>query len=489
MSENTAESIPFEEIKTSVHVSRPQDAQSAEIMTPETIARNEIKKFNIADAAIEQMKREYGGLKIQGIEDRDAYKKVHAAWQIVRGKRLQVEKAHKIIKADYLHVSRAIDGEKNRLLGLIEPLENELNAELERIDRLKKEESEKAERMAQERLQGRVNTLIENGVSFNGSFYAIGETISIDVVTLKNLPDGDFSQLLTRVQAENAKIVEAREAEAQRIRDEAEAFQRQKEEQERQAAELKRQSEEMAKAQADMKRQRTELRTQILINAGFEVTHLGTLLFQTKDAGYCEVNSSDFADLSADQWDSKFLELRADVNRLRALQADTEQQQREKQAQAEREAHLKKELEARAASRTKEIFSLFPELKQDTAGNYFREFKTEAGLEYFQLSLDILKNVGDVEWTDYLNTLRENFGEIVNRETENLFFIERQKEAQRLAAMTDADILNEWFIKVSKLPAPEPKTLETRAAWNLFFGSFNDAKKTLFNTLILINQK
>lgn len=489
MSENTAESIPFEEIKTSVHVTRPQDAQSAEIMTPETIARNEIKKFNIADAAIEQMKREYGGLKIQGIEDRDAYKKVHAAWQIVRGKRLQVEKAHKIIKADYLHVSRAIDGEKNRLLGLIEPLENELNAELERIDRLKKEESEKAERMAQERLQGRVNALIENGVSFNGSFYAIGETISIDVVTLKNLTDNDFTSLLQRVQLEYSKITEAREAEAQRIRDEAEAFQRQKEENERQAAELKRQSEDMERQRAEMKLNRTQLRTQILINAGFEVTHLGTLLFQTKDAGYCEVNSSDFADLSADQWDSKFLELRADVNRLRTLQADTEQQQREKQAQAEREAQLKKELEARTASRIKELYSLFPQLKTDTAGNYFQEFKTEGGPEYFQVILSGIKSATDEDWEEIKGAAVRSFADYASREAENLRAIEVKKEAERMAAMSDIERLKHYFDQIAAIRAPAIDDSRIAAAFKLYDGTVANAHDTLFKTLELISRK
>lgn len=488
MSENTAESIPFEEIK-SVHVTRPNESQGVEILTPEMVARNEIKKFNIADAAIEQMKRDYSGLKIQGIEDREAYKKVHAAWQIVRGKRLQVEKTHKIIKSDYLTVSRAIDGEKNRLLGLIEPLEIELNTELERIDRLKKEENEKAERQAQERLQGRVNTLIENGVQFNGSFYAIGETITVDVVTLKNLTDADFSQLLERVKTENAKIIAEREAEEQRKKDAAA-------EQERQAAELKRQAEEilqqqaeMAKAQADMKRQRTELRTQILINAGFEVTHLGTLLFQTKDAGYCEINSSDFADLSADEWDAKYFELRADVNRLRTLQAETEQQQREKQAQAEREAQLKKELEARTAARIKELFSLFPQLKTDSAGNYFQEFNTEGGPEYFQVILSGIKIATDEDWEDIKGAAVRNFADYASREAENLRAIETKKEAERMAAMSDIERLNHYFEQIAAVRRPEINDSRINAAFKLYDGTVANAHDTLFKTLELISKK
>jgi hypothetical protein len=499
MEKNTAtESIEFEEI---TNAPAQQTTHTAEVMSAEDVAKNEIKRFNIADAAIENMKKEYSGLKIASPDDKEGYKKVHGAWQIVRGKRLQVEKVHKLIKGDYLVISRAIDGEKNRLLGLIEPLERELNSELERIDKLVQEEKDRAEREAQARLQGRVSTLIENGISFNGSFYAIGETITVDVVTLKNLKDDEFTQLLTRVQAENKKILDAKAEQARLEQEEREKHERERLELiennrklEEQRAELEKQKQEFERVQAEAKKQRTDLRVQILLNSGFSKVEGGNVngmpvyRFKTNDAGEVSIYEYQFSDLNGDEWDDKFLEIRAQLNRLRTLQAETDELNRQKKEQAEREEKLRAQVAARSELRTLEIRNIFGDLKLDSAGNYFKEFNTEGGPEYFQVIVSELKSMTDEDWGKHVFSLREDFADLTAREAENIRAISAKAEAERLAALSDIERIDLYLDALANLPQPTVNDPHLKAAWNLFEDSRANAITTLIKTLKLVQK-
>src|SRR4051812_2130672 len=112
MEKTVTEDIPHEIVESST--------APAETPAIETDIQREIKKFNLADAKISEIVSKYSNLEINGLEDRDGYKKVYAAWQEVRQLRLLIEKKRKEIKADYLVISRAIDKEGNRLNDLVE---------------------------------------------------------------------------------------------------------------------------------------------------------------------------------------------------------------------------------------------------------------------------------------------------------------------------------------------------------------------------------
>ncbi len=242
------------------------------VLTPEQKAKQEVARYDIARKWIATKKKEYLALKINGPDDKENYKIVEKAWQEIRGKRLQVAKTHKTIKEDYLIITRAVDGEKNELTELLQEIETPLNAELERIDNIKKEEAERVEREAQEKLQGRVATLLENGMAFTGSYYTIGETVSMDVVTLKGLKDEEFSKLLETVQTAK-KVIDDAAAEVERkAQEERDALQKQKDDQETErlrlqnlADELKKQQDEMdllkKQAKETLKKLRAELKT------------------------------------------------------------------------------------------------------------------------------------------------------------------------------------------------------------------------------------
>lgn len=477
------ENVEFEEIKSEALPS--SEAVEAKVLTADDIAKNEIKKFNIADAAIAEMKKQYSGLTISGIDDKEGYKKVHAAWQIVRGKRLQVEKVHKIIKADYLVVSRAIDGEKNRLLDLISPLENSLNNELERIDGLIEAEKQKAEREAQERLQTRVATLLDNGMQFNGSFYAIGETISIDVVTLKNYKDAEFTALLERVKAENTKLIEAKAEAERQEREERERIQKQKEENERQEAELKRQREEMERQQAEMRKQRTDLRVQILQNAGF-IWDSGphALVFRTQDAGNLTVSLYDFTELTGDEWDAKFLEIRAGINRLRALQAEKDEERRQEEQRRVEAERQRKEKAARWNERAAQLYKLG---MHERKGEFYIITESFGETNFIKAAENF---DADAEtWQSALKVIEEALAETRRQDEENKKAEAERKEAERVAALSDMERIDEYTEKLDAIRSPEITDSRVKTAFLLFQQTTAEAMNTMYKTIHLITKK
>jgi hypothetical protein len=120
--------------------------------------QGELSKFNVADAVIAEMKAEFTALKIDGIKDSKGYKAVHTALMTVKGKRVEVEKKRKELKADSLAFGRAVDTEAKRITALLKPIEDYLAAEkqavLDEKARLKAEaERQEAERKARERAE------------------------------------------------------------------------------------------------------------------------------------------------------------------------------------------------------------------------------------------------------------------------------------------------------------------------------------------------
>ncbi len=119
-----------------------------------THIKTELAKFNITDAAIATMSKEYLLLNINGIDDKDGYDKVHAARMVVKGFRVGIDKTRKLLKADALAFGKAVDGEAKRITELLGRIEGHLSDQETAIDdekeRIKREKVE-AIRAEQER--------------------------------------------------------------------------------------------------------------------------------------------------------------------------------------------------------------------------------------------------------------------------------------------------------------------------------------------------
>lgn len=180
-----------------------------DLLSPEEIIQNEVKKYNVADGAILELKNKFKGLKIKDIDDKKGYKAVKEATSIVRNFRTGIEKKRQELKADVLVIGRGIDGEAKRLTELLLAVETPLKEKTLKIDNLIEAEKEREEAEAQKKIDDRVKELEEVGLKFDGSFYSIGENISVDIVTIKDFSDEVFSEFKYRVSVENEKVQEA----------------------------------------------------------------------------------------------------------------------------------------------------------------------------------------------------------------------------------------------------------------------------------------
>jgi hypothetical protein len=293
----------------------------------ETTIQLEISRFNVADAAIARLQEAYGSLKINDPSDREGYRKVQAAWREIKGLRIQVEKKHKEIKADYLAISKAIDGEKNRLVDLLKPLEDLLGGELERIDKIVEDQKKEEERLEQEKLNQRIHSIIDAGANFDGSFYCIAE-ISVDVVTVKSLPDAEFERLLGRIREESHKIKEAKRLEEERIQKEKDDFfaAQQLQEAERQRLEEERLA---------MEKERAEARIEVLHGLGFSFVRHPDRYALSSEAGELHVFQGEIQTLSSTDWTNRVNSIRENIGFLRAkekeIQAKAHQDQQRRQ--------------------------------------------------------------------------------------------------------------------------------------------------------------
>lgn len=414
--------------------------------------KNEIAKFNFPEAAIAQYQKEYGKLKIKGLEDKEGYKKVETAWRHVRGRRIEVEKKHKLIKAGYLEIGRAIDAEKNRLVELLEPLETKLGGELERIDNEKKAKDEEKERQEQEKLNVRVNDLIANGAAFTGSFYGIGETISIDVVTLKAMNDGEFNLLLSRVKVENAKIAEEKQRKADEEQAERDRLEKQRKEQEAEAQRLKDLQQkmesdrrELEQAKEKLLEDRTANRAAQIEGLGFVFAHNSQNWVLNKTVGVVEISKTQVVALSDTEWLDRFAQLTADSDSLKARQADAENRAKKLQD----EAHA---LKVRTEDRRADLISYG--LWHDGDGNFYRQSIYENIATVSAEAEEILK-LSQEGWKQKIKAIDEQIAIIRQAEAEQKIIEDGKKEAARQALLSERQKLVEYVDKVSAIKKPE----------------------------------
>jgi len=99
-------------------------------MTTETMEKTEKKaqivKYSVTDAAINKMEKEYLPLKLNGIDDKDGFKKIVEYKKNVRAVRLEVESERKNLKAEALEYGRQVDKESNRIKDRLAPIEAHL---------------------------------------------------------------------------------------------------------------------------------------------------------------------------------------------------------------------------------------------------------------------------------------------------------------------------------------------------------------------------
>jgi hypothetical protein len=440
--------LPIEEVKDKAGPELPPPA----VLSPEQKAKQEIARFDIARTWIAEKKKAYLKLKIKGAEDKDGYKVVHAAWQVIRNKRLAVAKKKDEIKADYLIITRAVDKENNELTALLKEIEEPLGAELDRIDNLQKEEDARKEREAQERLQARVVELIANGMKFTGSYYGIGETISMDVVTLKALTDEDYKKFFERVAQENKLLLQ--EAENKRIADEKEKerLQQQKEEQEKERLRLEEQKKEMERQQQELENQKKEILKQRTQSRAVQLEGLGmqykynlfAWVYEAPDHGRVTFPKDWAETLGPQDWEMWMVTGTKEIEELKEKQAATDKQRAELKAAEEKklqaQAEAKKLKEQRFDNRCQLLRVTF---QMEAQAKFFsRQFKFD--LEPLAISKAVIMDADDEQWAKDFAAAQESYKGQIAKESELQDAAIKKQEETRKAALSDAQRVREW---------------------------------------------
>jgi len=129
---------------------------TAELITED---HAELAKFRRQDAAIAELAKKYGGLKIAGLNDKAGFQAVHSARMAVKNTRVAIEAKRKELKADALQYGRDVDAEAKRLTLLIEPIESHLQREEDAITAEKARLIRIAEEAKQAALQKRIDAM------------------------------------------------------------------------------------------------------------------------------------------------------------------------------------------------------------------------------------------------------------------------------------------------------------------------------------------
>lgn len=318
-------------------------------ISPEDQIKLEIAKFNVAESGIESLKQQYGELTISGSDDKVGYKKVRDAWSEVRGTRTKLEKKGLELRNGYGVITKAIKKEEERLIELITPLEEQLYKSWKEIDEAKEKIQREKEEEEHRQTMVRVEEILSLGASFRDGFYCVGDTISVDVASLRLLPADQYEKLKGAITAKAEELAKAEaEAAAERQR-EADRLQQEKEELLRQQEEMRIEREKMEKEREAMfqekeaaKKMKVESRVDQLRALGM-VDHRGDYIFENcyrdiKVFAYdiVSTNDIDFSDL--------LFEKSVLVNEVKALKESYDQEQQEKKIAADKKrqyiAHL-----------------------------------------------------------------------------------------------------------------------------------------------------
>lgn len=264
----------------------------------------DVKQLPVVDAKLAKLKADYAKLTIVDISDKKGYEAVKKGISELTKYRTATDDKRKEITKDYKDVVSGINDEAARIIEELREIEKPLRDKKQQYEEDLAAEKARIEQEKKQKLEDRVNQLKEAGLSWDGSFYAIGN-ISLDLVSIEKMPDDKFLLLNSKV-ADEVKRLADEEAERERIREE-------------ERVKLEKQKQEAEAERIRLEQERETLR-------------------QQKEAQEAEI-----AKLKAD---ADKLKADAEAQRLKAL-AEIEQLKKEAQ---EKTAKLEREkIEAKAA--------------------------------------------------------------------------------------------------------------------------------------------
>jgi hypothetical protein len=232
----------------------------------------QLKKFDITESTIQELKVKYSDLKIIDIKDIESYKAVHTARIEIKGYRVKIEHRRKELTEDALNYQRAINAEAKRITALLEPIEKHLLEQETFYDTEKERVKKDKEEAEVQLLKKRVDRLFL--LEFSQKLYHL-ECFYMDkkiaLAELKIMSDSVFEQEFHKISLEYEKNVQ-KKLEEERIEQlkkqekeladklEREKLIQQRREQEMEAERLRGIAHEQGKKEAELKKAQEEIR-------------------------------------------------------------------------------------------------------------------------------------------------------------------------------------------------------------------------------------
>lgn len=391
----------------------------------EATVKNEVVKFNIAEAEIAKLIERASGLSVESIEDVEKYNEIKALHKEFVSTRTAIDKKRKEINEPFAEIVKGVNKIGADYTSKLAPSELALATEKSKFEAWKKEEDDRAEKEAEEKLNGRVEELKSSGLEFNNEsgLYEVGEDISLDIVTIKKLSDFEFT-------AVNEKIKIARKKIDAKI--EEDRIQREAEEAKQKAITEKNEADRL-----EIRAEKLELRSGKLIDLGFienealdrfEYSGAGKSIVLTFDQ-IAEMSAGDFKDTVKNY--AEIIETAKEEERLKQIETDN-----------------LKELNRRTVA----LRGL--NLVKDNAGNYFY-----AGMEVIksEIASDLTIDF-DIIYFDLVKAIAEIDKKIkADKDEENRL---REEEIERLKteAMPDLDKIERYLKEIQAITVPLMKT-------------------------------
>lgn len=508
MSQPNTEDIGHEVVATDTPAGNPSGVLQLSEDADSRIT-SEIKKFNLADSKIAELKEKCESLTIPALPadgDAEGWKAWRAALKAAKAGRTVVTKTRTAInnkreelKSDYLKIGRGIDDEAKRLKALVEPIEEMMDERIEAAENAEKERKEAAIRAEEAKTRQRVEALIEAGIRFTGSFYEIGE-IAMGVDNIKSLPDEAFEALRARVvkakadevaaEAERARIAEEerqaaieREAAVKRKEAELEA-ERKKMEEERAALAKEKADHEAAvekarkEREAENERIANEARERIINERRAAVEGLGlaySSAFQyyaliTK-SGEVDIKIHEITEATTETWPGILETL---TNQVSEIKKNEDKRIADEAATAKHEKTLVERLARRLLILSGAGFQIDHDGQLAT---YWPEWTTKA--ESLNVPFALIKGMEVEQWDSQSANWLETAASLVKLGSERKAEQAAKAEADRQAALSDWQKAREYAAAIRAVQMPELSN-EFAAGIMKQFGNHIDVMENLF---------
>jgi hypothetical protein len=227
-------------------------------MNHELYIQQSLQQFTatITDTAIAELSKQYSGLTINGIDDKEGYKIVRTARLDIKARRVEVDKKRKELNEHALAHQKAVNAEAKRITAMLTTIEDYLANQEFAIDNEIQKIQLQAEIEKQEKFRNRIHRLYALDVRHNPimNLYENEIGLHLNNASISELSDHAFDDVIKKLTehfneqlAIKEKLVEQKLIEERAIRLESERLEK---ERLAQQAEYKR-LEALAKAQEE----------------------------------------------------------------------------------------------------------------------------------------------------------------------------------------------------------------------------------------------